>query len=648
MLSKAKTIIKRVRLMGACLRRYCLPQSVIRGDMKLFSGLKVSSKIVILIICSSVFLLVSSLTGYYQLTKTTNFVDTMYNKELKQIETISDLRKLNSDNQAALLLFILSTKEKQNQFLFEIEENKKKIIELVAQYQSLNLDEFQSNQLTALNGNLQAFDSFQMLVTQVAEGNDTITTFVTFNSGNIIYDGLDSDLLSLANHSSENAEALKDQIQINSDLASKIMISLLISSIILCVIIGWLIITSISRPLNKVVAIANEISNGQLKLEQIETNQSKNEINILNIAMNKMKDYLRTIINEVSSSSDKILVFSQELADASGQIANSTNQIAMTMSNFANGATEQTESSGLIVKMMKETRSQVEIGYQEATATVKEANNSTIVAIEGQEATNRAIEHLNIIAESVAEASELIDDLGNQSNQISEIITLITEISNQTNLLALNAAIEAARAGEAGRGFAVVADEVRKLSEESKEASNKIVNLVDRIQTSSKASMHLMQNNKKSVEEQVSLIKISGGSLGKIVEHVRRTESDALHISKIFDGLNKGSFEVLSLTQSIADLIQESASSSEEIAATTEEQTSIVEYMAESSKDLAKLANNLKENLNKFSVEISNPFVKENVEDPVRMASAMPLATYKNERDVRVEHCHDSNEDVRG
>ncbi|MCB8815153.1 methyl-accepting chemotaxis protein [Desulfosporosinus shakirovi] len=647
MLSKAKNIIKRVQLMGGCLRRYCLPQSVIRREgVKLFSGLKVSSKIAILILCSSLFLLISNLTSYYQLTKTTNYVDTMYNKELKQIETISDLRKLNSDNQAALLLFILSSKEKQNQFLSEIEENKKKILELVSLYQGLNLDEFQSAQLTAFNGNLQAFDSFQMLVTQVAQANDTITTFVTFNSGNMIYDGLDSDLLSLANHSSENAEALKNQIQINSDFASKIMISLLISSIILCIIIGWLIINSISKPLNKVVAIANEISNGQLKLEQIETNHSKNEINTLNIAMNKMKDYLRTIINEVSGSSDKILVFSKELADASGQIANSTNQIAMTMSDFANGATEQTESSGLIVKMMKETRSQVEIGYQEATATVNEANNSTIVAIEGQEATNKAIEHLNIIAESVAKASELIDDLGNQSNQISEIITLITEISNQTNLLALNAAIEAARAGEAGRGFAVVADEVRKLAEESKEASNKIVNLVERIQTSSKASMHLMQNNKKSVVEQVSLIKISGGSLGKIVEHVKRTESDALHISKIFEELDKGSFEVLSLTQSIADLIQESASSSEEIAATTEEQTSIVEYMAESSKDLAKLASNLKGNINKFTVEISKPCVKENAEDPVRMAGAMPLAMDKNEQDVRVEHYHNSDEDV--
>ena len=574
--------------------------------MKIFTELRVSSKILILIVCSSVFLLISSLSSYYQLSITNTYVDAMYNKELKQIETISDLRKLNSDNQTDLLLFILSSTEEQNQFLSKIEENKKKIFELIAQYQGLNLDEYQSGQLLVFNADLEAFNSFLESVNQVAQTNGSSTTFLTFKSGNMVYEGLDKVLLSLANHSSESAKALKEQIQVNANLSLKILIIVLISSILLSAIIGWLITISISIPLNKVVAVANEISNGKLKLDQIATNHSKNEINTLNIAMNKMKDNLRAIINEVTSSSDKVIVFSQQLADASGQIASSTNQIAMTMSQLANGSSEQTESSVLIVKMMKETRSQVEIGYQEANITAMEANNSTIVAIEGQKSINKAVEHLNIIAESVAESSILIEDLDNQSNQIGEIITLITEISNQTNLLALNAAIEAARAGEAGRGFAVVADEVRKLAEESKDASNKIISLVKGIQKSSKDSLLIMQNNKKSVEEQVALNEVSGSSLLKIVEHVKRTEFDAQHISKIFEGLNEDAFKVLSLTQNISDLIQESAASSEEIAATTEEQTSIVEYMAESSIDLAKLAHNLKENLNKFTMEVSN------------------------------------------
>ena len=54
------------------------------------------------------------------------------------------------------------------------------------------------------------------------------------------------------------------------------------------------------------------------------------------------------------------------------------------------------------------------------------------------------------IRESVDRASNVIQDLGNQSNAIGKILTVIDEVADQTSLLSLNAAIIAAQAGEHG------------------------------------------------------------------------------------------------------------------------------------------------------------------------------------------------------
>lgn len=64
--------------------------------------------------------------------------------------------------------------------------------------------------------------------------------------------------------------------------------------------------------------------------------------------------------------------------------------------------------------------------------------------------------------------------------RLGVIVAAIGNIATQTNLLALNATIEAVRAGEAGRGFAVVAAEVKKLAGDTRLATERAAEMMNR------------------------------------------------------------------------------------------------------------------------------------------------------------------------
>ncbi|HCQ90434.1 MAG TPA: methyl-accepting chemotaxis protein, partial [Clostridium sp.] len=104
--------------------------------------------------------------------------------------------------------------------------------------------------------------------------------------------------------------------------------------------------------------------------------------------------------------------------------------------------------------------------------------NSKNSSIEGKKILNKEIEELKGLVLNTKELSNTVNELEKDSQDIQGILNIINQVSSQTNLLALNASIEASRAGEHGRGFSVIAEEIRKLSDESRESTEKIENIV--------------------------------------------------------------------------------------------------------------------------------------------------------------------------
>ena len=200
------------------------------------------------------------------------------------------------------------------------------------------------------------------------------------------------------------------------------------------------------------------------------------------------------------------------------------------------------------------------------------------------------VKELEEKSQGVGEASrttvDVIARLVAQVNEVQNIVGSILQISGQTNLLALNASIEAARAGEAGKGFAVVAEEIRLLSEQTKNASNSITEIINKLFEDTHLAHECIEEAAASVLSQNEMIHNTEKRFDEIY-----SEMQELAVS--VNNTEQGMKAILSATDTIADSISQLSASSEEVSASSTEGVTIsetaVEQVNESTEILHKI-----------------------------------------------------------
>lgn len=190
----------------------------------------------------------------------------------------------------------------------------------------------------------------------------------------------------------------------------------------------------------------------------------------------------------------------------------------------------------------------------------------------------------------VKEASDVIVQVvGNLTEKVGEVqnfIGSILNISNQTNLLALNASIEAARAGEAGRGFAVVADEIRQLSEQTKEATARITEIIQYLIEDTQKANESIQSSVEAVSSQSTLIDQTREQFGDVGKNVETLLAN-IHTAE------QSIQEILNSTSAISDNITHLSATGEEVAAASTEGMRVTAETVESMKKCKEILNNI-------------------------------------------------------
>jgi methyl-accepting chemotaxis protein len=337
---------------------------------------------------------------------------------------------------------------------------------------------------------------------------------------------LRSSIRQLVEYNSNDARAEVSRGD-NVVTASNIMMVLaILIGLALAAFLAVIITRAITTGINKGVAFAEEVANGNLTIEvDKKLLDQKDEIGHLARSLQQMATQLREIIGDILNGADNIASASQEMSGTSQQMSQ--------------GASEQASSAEEVSSSMEEMVANIQQNTDNAMETEK-------IAIQ---ATN-----------GIRKGAESTDIAGKSMKEIAKKVSIIGDIAYQTNMLALNAAVEAARAGEHGKGFAVVAEEVRKLAERSQIAAEEIDELTENgVRISDEATQQL----------------------AAIVPEIEKTARLVQEIAAASMEQNAGADQINNAIQQLNQVIQQNAAASEEMASSSEELSGQAEQMKE-------------------------------------------------------------------
>ena len=384
------------------------------------------------------------------------------------------------------------------------------------------------------------------------------------------------------------------------NLVTSIAIALVVI-VLICAVASNIFIGKMIKQLNEIADSMKKIASGNLRIHDLEI-KSKDEIGTLSEGINDMKFRLKRLLTKIAQCSERVSAAGEELTAGTQQTNESIAVVAQSMNILTDGTVEQEKTIKILEEKFQAMTDRMDELSQTALEMEQIASDSATNANDGREKVDVAIEMMKNIAEQVSSSAKVIGELGKRSDEIGQIVETISGIAGQTNLLALNAAIEAARAGENGRGFAVVAEEVRKLAEQSAEAATTIAKLIATVQQDTNSAVESIEQGNECVKEGTKSVAETGAAFVGIKEQSTRltanVEKTLAGIGEVFMS-NQEIFEAINHVREIADKASENTGS---VSAATQEQTATMQEVANASKNLAELANDMQAEVAQFKL----------------------------------------------
>ena len=410
---------------------------------------------------------------------------------------------------------------------------------------------------------------------QIVASRDSQRFSTQFSDANNI---LGKSIQELSRTIEAERERVSDGILADGQHFLTILIAIALVGALISLIVGFFVKQSITRPVNSLVEVAQDIAQGEGDLTKRLSTSETGELGELSSWFNSFLTRLSGLIIEIKDFANNIEHASKEIASGNKDLSERTHRQSAALQETASSM----EQMNSIIQNSAEDARKAYERTQETQDSVDANRQKLLDVVSETIQTNKDM--LNSAQETNARVVKGMADISDNSEKMAGIITLMNDIAFQTNLLALNASIEAARAGEHGKGFAVVATEVRKLASRSSKASTEIGGLIETNLASVTAGQDLVKDGEQSLEQRrlkvenmlgslqessnmnLTHIQQAFGELAELMENVKTaSEEQAKGVSEV----NQALADMERLTQDNATLVEENSAASSSMATDT-------------------------------------------------------------------------------
>ncbi len=275
---------------------------------------------------------------------------------------------------------------------------------------------------------------------------------------------------------------------------------------IIILLIVFILARTIAKPVSDAANLAEAMSRGELS----------HRIDIHGIGETQR---LGAALNSLA---ENLIAYNNRISEGVEVLTNSAVQIGATSSELFAGATQTSSSISATAGTVGEMENTARVVNETARSIAEQSQRTDEVANAGAKATSETLQKMTLIKDRMDIVSTTVVKLSDDTKHVEEIIAAVQDFANQSNLLAVNASIEAARAGDQGKGFAVVAHEIKSLADQSKNATEKITEILQEIRKSVASVVMATEEGGKAVLDGVEQSRTAGKSIEDLSDSVTR------------------------------------------------------------------------------------------------------------------------------